>query len=486
MECIKAKNLTFTYPECSFKAIDSATFSVNKGDFVLLMGKTGSGKSTLLRLLKRELAPFGKMQGEIINSLKSTAFVSQDIDSSFVSQSVRGELAFSLENKGLDNDIIAVKLGEIASFFNLSDMLDADVSTLSGGEKATVAIASSMVLAPDALILDEPFAQLDPKACHTLASLLKRVNSELGTTVILSSHTSDYLTDLCSKMLVMESGKIIADGAPEQLCLNDSLLPFFPIYTSLFKERPLSVKCAVECTADFAEKPAEQKHFNDKIIELKNVTFAYEKNQKDILDCLSLTIKRGSVHSIIGANASGKTTLLKVVAGIKKQYSGKVNRMGKIAYLPQNPRFLFVKDTVLEEAGESFAKKLCPNDYATRHPYDLSSGEMQKLALEILINNGFDAILMDEPSKSLDFFSKQELKEIIKELTAQGKTVVIVSHDLDFVADVSDFVSFLSDGIITVTGGTRQVFSSLDFYTTQVRRITKNTLTCAVSTEDLV
>lgn len=486
MAYIEAKNLTFSYPKSNSNALEGVSLSAEKGDFVLLMGKTGSGKSTLLKLLKKELAPYGNIQGEIISQTNGTAFVVQDIDSSFVCDKVRGELVFALENNRLENDVIAVKLGEIASFFNLTDMLDIDISTLSGGQKAAVAVASAMISNPDVLILDEPLSQLDSKAAYQLISLLKRVNSELGTTVIMSSHISDSLVNICDKMYIMDNGKILAEGTAESLSRNDDLLPFFPVYTSLFDSRPLSVKDALSCNLSFEEKPAEECKFDKKAVEVKNITFSYGKNQKDILDNLNLTVYKGSIHSIIGANASGKTTLIKVIAGIKRQYAGKVKVQGKIAYLPQNPRFLFTKDTVLEEAGESFAKKLCPNDYETRHPYDLSGGEMQKLALEILMNKGFDIILMDEPSKSLDFFSKQELKETIKKLAETGKTVVIVSHDLDFVGEISDFVSFLSDGIITITGGRRQVLSSLDFYTTQIRRITKSILKSAVSTEDLI
>lgn len=486
MAYIETKNLTFSYPKSNSKALKDVSISIDKGEFVLLMGKTGSGKSTLLKLLKKEIAPFGEIQGEIIGNTNSAAFVVQDIDSSFVCDKVRGELAFALENKKLPNDVIAVKLGEIVSFFNLNDILDADISELSGGQKATVAVAAAMISAPDVLILDEPLSQLDPKASYQLVSLLQRVNSELGTTVIMSSHISDNLVDICDKMYIMDNGKIAADGTAHSLSKCDNLLPFFPVYTSLFDSRPLSVKEAIFCNINFKEKEITESKFTQKAVEVKNITFSYGKNQKDILDGLNLTVYKGSVHSIIGANAGGKTTLLKVIAGIKKQYAGKVKVYGKIAYLPQNPRYLFTKDTVLEEAGESFAKRLCPNDYDTRHPYDLSGGEMQKLALEILFNNDFDIILMDEPSKSLDYFSKQELKKTIKELAKNGKTVVLVSHDLDFVGEISDFVSFLSDGIITITGSRRQVLSSLDFYTTQIRRITKGKLKSAVSAEDLI
>ncbi|MGN1202007.1 MAG: ABC transporter ATP-binding protein, partial [Eubacterium sp.] len=200
---------------------------------------------------------------------------------------------------------------------------------------------------------------------------------------------------------------------------------------------------------------------------------------------LSFEAYKGKVLSIIGANGCGKTTLLKVIAGIKKPYSGRVKVNGKIAYMPQNPRYLFTQDTVGDEIDYETAKKFCLDSFLNHHPYDLSGGQMQKLALAILSQQDFDILLLDEPSKALDKFFKADLIDYIKALAKSGKTVIIVSHDLDFVGDVSDYVSFLSDSVITVTGSRRQVLSLLNYYTTQIRRITKAHLNSAVSTEDL-
>ncbi|MCH5321803.1 MAG: ATP-binding cassette domain-containing protein [Eubacterium sp.] len=486
MVLFKTEDLSFTYPKCKLKALDCVSLSINKGEFILLMGRTGSGKSTLLRMLKKELSPVGSVEGQITVSSKQTGFVIQNTDVSFVAENVRGELAFALENMKLKNDEIAVRIGETASFFNLSDMLDKKISSLSGGERAVVAIASAMICDADALILDEPLAQLDPKSTAQLISLLKRVNEELGVTVIMSSHTADGIIDFCDRLIIIEEGKIASDGSPQNLKNSEEALDYFPIYTSLFDERPLTVKEAIPLAHSLNEKNFVNCDKTQTVAELKNITFAYGKNERDILSSLTFKAYKGAVHSIIGANGSGKTTLLKVLAGIKKAYSGKVKVNGKIAYMPQNPRYLFTKDTVLEEIDEQTAKVFGLSDYLFHHPYDLSGGQMQKLALAILSKQDFDIMLLDEPSKALDSFSKKNLKVYIKDLAKQGKTVIIVSHDLDFVGDVSDYVSFLSDGIITITGDRRQVLSSLNFYTTQIRRITKAHLKSAVSTEDLI
>lgn len=485
MAYIKTKGLSFSYPESRKKALNKIDIQINEGELVLVMGKSGSGKSTLLKLFKPELAPYGESQGELTNTFERSGFVVQNPDAGFVSQGVRGELVFALENKGLNNDKIAVRLGEIASFFNLTHLLDRRLETLSGGERATVAIASAIIDNAELLMLDEPLAQLDPRAVAHIISLIKRINTELGTTVIISSHISDGIVDGADRLVILDNGNIVFNDAPHNVTKNSIAVSFMPSYTSMFDECPLTVKEAIALSKGFRQRAVVKKEFTETAVKLKNIYFSYGKKDRDILDCLSLEIKKSSVHSIIGANGSGKTTLLKVIAGIRRQYSGSVKVSGKIAYLPQNPQYLFTRDTVLEEVGEEGAKKLCGDDYKVRHPYDLSSGEMQQLALLMLERQGFDIILMDEPAKSLDYYAKSKLKSYIKGLTEKGKTVVIVSHDIDFVGDISDTVSFLSDGIITITGGRREVLSSLDFYTTQIRRITKKSLSDAVSAEDI-
>lgn len=485
MALFKTENLSFTYPKRKAKALDCVDFTVSAGEFILLMGRTGSGKSTLLRLLKKELAPYGEIGGEIINHSKRTGFVLQNPDTSFVAETVRGELAFPLENRKMKNDDIAVKIGETASFFNLSDMLDRKLSELSGGERAVVAIASSMIYDVDALILDEPLAQLDPKATAQIISLLKRVNAELGVTVILSSHTCEGLTDCCDRLVVMDGGKIVLNDSLSVLKQNKTALDYLPVYTALFSQRPLTVKEAIPLAGVLAEKPYQKPDETDTVVCLKNVTFAYSKKGRDILSNLSYKAYKGRVHAVIGANGSGKTTFLKVIAGIKKACSGKVRVGGRIAYMPQNPRYLFAKDTVGEEIDEVTARQFGLVEFMDSHPYDLSGGQMQKLALAILSRQDFDILLLDEPAKALDTFSKQELVRYIKGLAKNGKTVILVSHDLDFVGDVSDYVFFLSDSVISIAGDRRRVLSTLDFYTTQIRRITKAHLSCAVSAEDL-
>ena len=202
MAYFETKNLTFTYPQSSKKALDNVDLNIKQGEFVLIMGKSGSGKSTLLRLLKKEISPVGDISGDIDVNCEPIGFVGQNPETSFVCENVRGELAFALENQGLSNDEITVKIGETASFFNLNNILDKKIDELSGGEKATVCIASAMIYDTQALLLDEPLSQLDPKSVITVSSLLKRINEELGVTIVIVSHSSEDFIDYCDKLIL--------------------------------------------------------------------------------------------------------------------------------------------------------------------------------------------------------------------------------------------------------------------------------------------
>ncbi|MCM1286109.1 MAG: ATP-binding cassette domain-containing protein [Acetobacter sp.] len=486
MAVLKTENLSFTYPDSDRMALDSISVEINSGEMILIMGKTGSGKSTLLRMLKKELTPAGKTEGNITINAKSVAFVQQNPDTSFVAEKVRGELAFALENKCMPNNEIALRIGEIASYFNIIDLLDKEVSKLSGGEKAVVQIAASMITDADVIILDEPFSQLDPKACRQIIDVVKRINEELGITVLLSSHECDGIVDICDRIIVLESGKIIADDSPDIISKNDNLINFFPCYTALFEERPLSIKSAVSFAGVLKEKSIQYPAESKIVLEAKKITFSYARREKDVLCSLSYKAYKGKIHAIAGANGSGKTTLLKALAGIKKCYAGKIKREGKPAYLPQNVKYLFTKDTVGEEINIDTAKKFDLESCINQHPYDLSGGQMQKLALAILSQQNFDILLLDEPSKCLDSSNKEMLKLYMKSLADNGKTIIFVSHDMDFISETADYVSFLADGIITLTGDRRTVLSSLNFYTSSIRRITRKYLKSCTSAEDLL
>lgn len=485
MAVFETKNLTFFYPDSDTAALSGLDFKAEAGECVLVMGRSGSGKSTLLKLLKKEIAPVGRLEGEIAVNSQSIGYVGQAPDASFVAENVRGELAFALENLSLSPDEMTVRIGETASFFNLDNMLDKRLCELSGGEKETVAIAACVVAGGDALLLDEPFSQLDPKAVQSTSALIRRINEELGVTVVIVSHTSQELIDFCDRVVILDNGKKLCDSSPEAAVKNDEAVGFFPAFTRFFKERPLTVKQAVPLAEGLSEKPVEATEKSDFCVRLKGISFRYSKSSPDVLKRLDFSAYAGKINCIIGANASGKTTLLKIIAGVNRPYEGKIKIKGKVAYMPQNVKYLFVKDTVGEEISTETAQRLKISDCLQKHPYDLSGGQAQRLAFGILLEQNADILLLDEPTKAFDEFSKAELWQLLNSLCAQGKTIILVSHDLDFVGEAADYVSFLTDSIISKAGGRREVLSSLNYYTTQLRRITKKYLKSAVSVEDI-
>ena len=446
MALFETKNLTFSYPLSDKTALKNVDLKVEQGEFILVMGKSGSGKSTLLRLLKKEIAPVGKIGGEININCDSIGFVGQNPETSFVCDNVRSELAFALENEKYSNDEITVRIGETASFFNLNFLLDKKIDELSGGEKASVAIASAIISDVQVLLLDEPLSQLDPKAVTTVSSMLKRINEELGVTVIVVSHSSEEFIDFCDRLVILENGEIICNDTPYNAKNNASLLPYFPICTRLFDERPLNIKSAVSLADKLKEKPLENKNENksEVCVNLKNITFAYNKNQRDILSRLDFKAYKAQINCIIGANGSGKTTLLKILMGDLSRDDGtfKFGASLMTGYFDQVQAKLDLSKTVLDEVWSAYpfmtetkvrnalAAFLFKGEEVYRKLDVCSGGERARVALLKLMLGGYNFLLLDEPTNHLDAFSREELENTL--LNYSG-TMLIVSHDRYFI-----------------------------------------------------
>ena len=478
MALFETKNLTFSYPLSDKTALKNVDLKVEQGEFILVMGKSGSGKSTLLRLLKKEIAPVGKIGGEININCDSIGFVGQNPETSFVCDNVRSELAFALENEKYSNDEITVRIGETASFFNLNFLLDKKIDELSGGEKASVAIASAIISDVQVLLLDEPLSQLDPKAVTTVSSMLKRINEELGVTVIVVSHSSEEFIDFCDRLVILENGEIICNDTPYNAKNNASLLPYFPICTRLFDERPLNIKSAVSLADKLKEKPLENKNENksEVCVNLKNITFAYNKNQRDILSCLDFKAYKAQINCIIGANGSGKTTLLKILIGIEKTNSGSIFK-GKEDITKADPSkrgmgivfqnyCLFPNMTVLQNVmyalnikikNKDEARKLSlemlelvkMEEHKNKYPHELSGGQQQRVAIARTLVLKPDIILFDEPMSALDADNRLTLRKELKNIQSKFKTTMIyITHDQEEAFSLSDRVMVMKDGNI--------------------------------------
>lgn len=531
MEKIKIKNLIFSYPNSEKTALNDINLTINQGEFVTICGKSGCGKSTLLRHLKPILTPHGKTSGEIYFDGKSIydlsdreqaeniGFVMQNPDNQIVTDKVWHELVFGLESLGINSAEIRSKAAEMASFFGIQNWFYENVANLSGGQKQILNLASVMTMNPTLLLLDEPSSQLDPIAAHDFFTMLERINTELGVTIILSEHNLSEAFPLSDKVVVMEDGKITAENTPykigEELKQN-SMFAALPtptkIYYSLGNNSgncPITIRDGHK----WLEKQQINEHFEFKseknrintepILELKDVWFRYEKNSDDILKGLSFKVHENEFYAIVGGNGVGKSTALSVISKINKPYRGKVfiNDDTKVAVMPQNPQSLFLKKSVLEELYDAvfdvekekrkneieYVMKLCELDnLLENHPYDLSGGEQQRVALAKMLLRKPDLLVLDEPTKGFDACFKRKLAMILKSLQKNGMTVLMVTHDIEFCAEYADICAMFFDGNIVSEAPPRKFFAENNFYTTSAKRMADGIIENAVLDKDVI
>lgn len=542
MEILSIKDLTFSYPNKENFALQNVNLSINSGDFVVVCGQSGSGKTTLLGMLKKEIAPHGEKQGAVYYkgedveklddkiSAQKIGFVFQKPDQQIVTDKVWHELAFGLESLGYDSDYIRLRVGEMANYFGITSLFRKKTTELSGGQKQLMNLASVMAMSPDVIILDEPTSQLDPITANDFITTLKKINDELGLTVIIIEHRLQEVFPIADKVAVMEDGKVICYDTPRNVCEKLSNHPMsqgFPSAVRIWQksgskgECPLTVKEGRNfINLNFSERKLPLRNTipnTEDIITLKDVFFRYEKGGNDILSGTNLSIKKGEHFCILGGNGSGKTTTLKILAGLLKPYRGKViidnnkmtkkttadfNRLG-VAMLPQNPESVFLKSRVIDDYTElckikgieksdyedkinSVAEKLGIKDLLENHPYDLSGGEIQKCALGKVLISEPKILLLDEPTKGVDAYSKLSLSKILQEIKFDGVTIITVTHDVEFASIVADRCGLFFDGEVLSSLVPQEFFSKNNFYTTASSRISRDKFANAVTVDDVV
>ena len=526
MELASIQNLTFTYPEQDSPVLRDVSVCLRPGDFAVLAGPSGCGKSTLLRQTKTVLAPHGSRQGRIllrgvpvdeIPAAEQSArigFVMQSPDSQIVTDKVWHELAFGLESLGVSNTEIRGRVAEMASFFGIQTWFHSETNRLSGGQKQLLNLAAIMVLQPELLILDEPTSQLDPIAATDFLQTLGRINRELGTTILICEHRLEDVIPMANRMIVMDRGRVIADDTPlrafELLRTEDHpMLLSMPtpmrVWSAVGMEGdcPLTVSDGRNALTEFAAghtlRPVPGRPYTEPqgkpCIELRDAWFRYEKDSPDILKGVSLKAWPGELLCILGGNGTGKSTTLGVLSGVRKPYRGKrLAENVKISALPQNPQMLLVEKTVREEllsgadrkrAGEMAA--LCRLEgLLDRHPYDLSGGEQQRVALAKVLLQEPDILLLDEPTKGLDSDFKELFSAVLADLTHRGVCVIMVSHDVEFCAKHASRCALFFDGGIVTADGPQCFFAGKSFYTTAANRMARHLLPEAVTAEDVI
>ena len=552
-DAVNIVDLEFSYPNASRPSVNGISLSLEKGSFTCICGPSGCGKTTLLRNLKPSITPHGMRRGEIKILGKSVesfegrpgeeaqtiGYVLQNPENQIVTDKVWHELAFGLENLGLPTETIRLRIAEIASFFGIQSWFDKDVSELSGGQKQLLNLAAVMVMQPEILILDEPTSQLDPIAAVDFLDAVKKINNDIGTTVIITEHRLDNVVSMSDRLIVMDSGKILVNDEPYNAVFRlaeinhpmflampnpaqayRSALAFLKDEESLIgdvsriqKHRmPLNVREGrqwLDCIMNgipvrYARMEKEKSYDTSKIkLSTTDLWFRYEKNGRDIIKGLTIKVYDGEILAIIGGNGTGKTTLLSVLAGMRRAYRGKYRINGnRTALLPQNPQSLFVCDTVKEELLEAFegtsiekseqniriqeiAEFLEINTLMDKHPYDISGGEQQRVALGKVLLLEPDLLLMDEPTKGLDNLLKMKFGELLKRLASNGRTLIFVSHDIEFCSRFANRCIMFFDGGISGEGTPRKLFSGNNFYTTAANRMARSYFVDGILPEDI-
>ena len=537
MALLTLSSLNFTYAGSTSPALKNVSLTVNEGDFILLCGNSGCGKTTLMRLIKPQLAPNGKLDGEILfdgrplSSLTDReaacgiGYVMQNPETQIVTDTCISELAFGLQSLGMDSAAISAKIGEVAGFFGIGDRYGEKTHTLSGGQKQLLSLASVMAMKPSLLLLDEPTSQLDPVAAREFLGCLKKLNDELGVTVIMSEHRLDEVFPLANRVVMLENGSVLLDDTPENMGRRLRSLPNggserIELPTPLRIYRALGGSCDAPLTvkdgrAYIAEGMKGKTPANEAFpespertdaVSLRDIYFSYEKD-KPILDGLCLDIKKGELLCILGGNACGKTTLQKLICGLIKPTHGEMyidgrrvrgGRQKGVVYLPQNPLAVFTGESVdecfadlasatdmpkstLSERKGMLLEAFGLTSLADRHPYDLSGGEQQRAAIALSLLSDPAVLLLDEPTKGQDALCKEALAAILHRLTESGKTVVITTHDLDFAAENGDRTALIFGGRIVSVDEATRFFAANDYYTTAAARMTRPFFKTAVT-----
>lgn len=532
METFAIKNLNFSYPDQEQKALDNVFLTVEKGDFFVLIGQSGCGKTTLLRHLKSCLTPHGTRTGEVLfegqkldnmdlrSQSQNIGFIMQSPENQIVTDKVWHELAFGLESLGYDTPTIRKKVAEMASFFGIQNWFYKNVSELSGGQKQILNLASVLALNPHVLILDEPTSQLDPISASDFLAMLTRVNRELGITVILTEHRLEEVLPVANKVAVLEKGKITHTGSVKEV--GERLKK---AASAIFGAMPVAMRVWAECNTDVScpvtigeggkflteyvkgvecALPIKKEYFvgQKEVLTAEDLFFKYEKNLPDVVKGLNFKLYEGELFCLLGGNGTGKTTALTLLSGLNKPYRGNVRCSAKVGVLPQNPQTLFLKKTVYEDLAEMLAEvkdkdekekrlneviRQCKlSELLNRHPYDLSGGEQQRLALAKVLLTDADILFMDEPTKGFDVEFKESFAAILKQLTAAGKSVFMISHDVEFCAEYADRCALFFDGNIVTEGTPQQLFTDNQFYTTSANRMARHLFKEVITADDIL
>ncbi len=526
---IEFDHLSFSYPEergpDRRPILHNVSLCIETGEMVLVMGRSGAGKSTWLRCLNGLVPHFygGAVGGRVrVHGLdpialgprrlsQTVGFVFQDPEAQAVVDGVEDELAFALENQGVPAAAMGRRIDLVLQQLEMTHLRRRSLSSLSGGERQRVAIAAVLVLQPQVLVLDEPTSQLDPEAAAEVLDLLARLNREMGLTVILSEHRLERVAQYVDRMLYLPGeGRPLVMGEPRYVLEQVELTPPVVELGKRLGWRPLPL------TVDEARTWAASQgllqdvgvrsvgQMGDVVLQARSLDFTY--SGAPALRGLDLTVRQGELLAVMGHNGAGKTTLLKLCMGLLKPERGEVRVLGQdtcrtaverlarqVGYVPQNPNALLFADTVRDELAftrrarglvaerdELLLETLGLSDLQHRYPRDLSVGERQRVALAAILVGDPHLILLDEPTRGLDYEQKASLMTFLKSQKERGRAILVVTHDVELVAQCADRVVLLERGQMVADGPTGEVMQAWPAFGSQISQLSGDARCCTV------
>lgn len=516
---IRFESVTLTYPDAAAPALRDVTLHIPEGELALVVGKTGSGKSSLLRAVNGLAPTFtgGVLDGRVTVAGRDTrthppreladvvGVVLQDPRNGFVTELVEDEIAYGMESLGLSPEVMRRRVEESLDLLGLSDVRQRPLRTLSGGQQQRAAIASVLAQHPRVLVLDEPTSALDPAAAEEVLAALQRLVHDLGLTVLMAEHRLERVVQFADRIVHVHGDGRVSDGLPVQVMADAPVAP--PVVElgrwARWEPLPLSVRDArrfagplratltalaeapAELSADTVASPAAAT-----VAELKQVRVQY--GSRVALGEVDLRLRAGEIVAIMGRNGAGKSTLLRSLVGLTETSAGRVRVGGHnpvdlagrdltsaVGMVPQDPGDLLWNESVRQECDESVdpaeARRLfddlAPGVDPAMHPRDLSEGQRLALALAVVLSAGAPLLLLDEPTRGLDYPTKHRLVGLLRRRAASGATIVVATHDVELAADLATRTVVIAEGDIVTDGPTRDVVTASPQFAPQVAKV---------------